>query len=116
MDALVAVIAAVVMLVVGLVAGYFYQVLLARSRTRELRQRVERELGEAEAQQRAILSTASDSARDSRRDAEREVRERRRELRQRVRERRSDRDWLREAPAGERRRPRAGPGAAIRRP
>ncbi len=85
MDALVAAIAGVAMLVVGLVAGYFYQVLLARSRTRELRRRIERELEEAEAQQRAILSTASDSARDSRRDAEREVRERRGELRQQER-------------------------------
>ena len=82
MEALVAAIAGAVMLVVGLVAGYFYQVWLSKRRTRELQARIERELSEVEVQQRAILAAATESAREVARTAEREIRERRRELRQ----------------------------------
>ena len=87
MDALIAAIAGVAMLVVGLVAGYFYQVLLSRGRARELKRQIERELEEVQTQQRAMLSAAADSAREASRTADQEIRDRRaavRDLEQRL--------------------------------
>lgn len=85
MEALLAIVAGLAALVLGLVAGYFYQVRLAQARGREFARRVEQELEEVEAQQRASIKETSAKIRDERADAERETRERRRELRQQER-------------------------------
>lgn len=85
MEALLAIVAGLAALVVGLVAGYFYQVRLAQARGREFARRVEQELTEVEARQRASVKETSAKIRDERANAERETRERRRELRQQER-------------------------------
>ena len=82
MDALLAIVAGLAALVVGLVAGYFYQVRLSQARGKEFARRVEQELTEVEARQRASIKETSAKIRDERADAERETRERRGELRQ----------------------------------
>jgi ribonuclease Y len=79
---LIASIAAAAMLTLGLVAGYFYQVWLSGTRAHALAQRIEQELKEAEAQQRALIENANRSARESRSAGERELNERRREIQQ----------------------------------
>ena len=76
----IAVIVGLAMLALGLVAGYFYQVQLSRLRTRMLAKRIEHELEEAEAQQRAIIETAARTTRQARESSDREVNERRRDL------------------------------------
>ena len=85
MEALLAIVAGLAALVVGLVAGYFYQVRLSQARGREFARRVEQELAEVEARQRASIKETSTKIRDERANAERETRERRRELRQQER-------------------------------
>ena len=82
MEALLAVVAGLAALVVGLVAGYFYQIRLSQARGREFARRVEHELQEVEARQRASITETSAKIRDERASAERESSERRRELRQ----------------------------------
>jgi len=84
-DALLSTVAGLAALVVGLVAGYFYQVRLSQVRGREFARRVEQGLAEAEARQRASIKETSTKIRDERASAERETRERRRELRQQER-------------------------------
>jgi len=81
-EALLAIVAGLAALVVGLVAGYFYQVRLSQARGREFARRVERELAEVEARQRARITETNTKIRDERADAERATRERRREFRQ----------------------------------
>ncbi len=85
MEALLAIVAGLAALVVGLVAGYFYQVRLSQARGREFGRRVEHELAEVEARQRASIKETSAKIRDERASAERETSERRRELRQQER-------------------------------
>ena len=85
MEALLAVVAGLAALVVGLVAGYFYQIRLSQARGRDFARRVEHELQEVEARQRASITETSAKIRDERASAERESSERRRELRQQER-------------------------------
>ncbi len=85
MEALLAVVAGLAALVVGLVAGYFYQIRLSQARGREFARRVEHELQEVEARQRASITETSAKIRDERVSAERESSERRQELRQQER-------------------------------
>lgn len=85
MEALLAIVAGLAALVVGLVAGYFYQVRLSQVRGREFARRVEQELAEVEARQRASIKETNAKIRNERADAERETRERRGELRQQER-------------------------------
>ena len=85
MDALLAIVAGLAALVLGLVAGYFYQVRLSQARRKEFARRVEQELTEVEARQRASVKETNDKIRNQRAEAERETRERRGELRQQER-------------------------------
>ncbi len=80
MEALLAAVAGMAALAAGLGAGYFYQVRLSRSRGREFARRVQQELEEVEARQRASITQTTERTREARAAAEREVRERRREL------------------------------------
>ena len=77
---LIAIIAGVAMLALGLVAGYFYQVWLSGSRMRALAQRIEDELKAAEAQQRALIETTTRTAHQAWEAGERELADRRREM------------------------------------
>ena len=95
---LIAIIAGVAMLALGLVAGYFYQVWLSGSRMRVLAQRVEEELKAAEAQQRALIETTTRNARQAWEAGERELADRRREM-QRHEQRAQQRDERLEARA-----------------
>ena len=96
---LIAIIAGVAMLALGLVAGYFYQVWLSGSRMRALAQRVEEELKAAEAQQRALIETTTRNARQAWEAGERELADRRREM-QRQEQRAQQRDERLEARTG----------------
>ena len=95
---LIAIIAGVAMLALGLVAGYFYQVWLSGSRMRALAQRIEDELKAAEAQQRALIETTTRTAHQAWEAGERELADRRREM-QRQEQRAQQRDERQETRA-----------------
>ncbi|MBM4436500.1 MAG: ribonuclease Y [Actinobacteria bacterium] len=85
MEPLIAAVAGVAAVAVGLGAGYFYQVWLSARRESAFGARIQQALAEVEAQQRAMLAEATQAARETSRKAEAEIRERRRELRQQER-------------------------------
>ena len=82
MESLLAVIAGLVALVLGLVLGYLYQKQLSRSSERQFAHHVREELEEVATQQQAQIKDAIRTARETRANADRDVHERRQVLRQ----------------------------------
>jgi ribonuclease Y len=80
MSAVVTIIVAVIALVVGAVAGYWYYFSVTRARLRSAEDRAEKVLLEAEAKSKEILLVAKDEAQELRTEAEAENKERRAEV------------------------------------
>ena len=81
MDALWVVVATIATLTLGLVAGYFYQLQLSRSFEQKLAQRVQRELEEVAAQQRAKIQQTTAAIHEQELVSDRDRQRRRNELR-----------------------------------
>ena len=81
MDALWVAVATIATLTLGLVAGYFYQIQLSRSFEQKLARRVQQELEEVEAQQRAKTQQTAEAIQEQQLVADRDIQRRRNELR-----------------------------------
>ena len=74
-------VATIATLTLGLVAGYFYQIQLSRSFEQKLARRVQQELEEVEAQQRAKTQQTAEAIQEQQLVADRDIQRRRNELR-----------------------------------